>query len=517
LHLTSHNYEELQRFGIDGITQIAAMCGAGALCATLIGIVAARISSKNAIYVVTILTVTSLLFFFFSFVYGTIAETLTRLGFNHGAGIGFLTLTVAIYAALWRMRHLPQIAMAIAVFVCVAALVPILTLILQGNLPIAAKQIEPRVDVQRTGPTQDHFSSTRLPVVDTKQLTKKNVFYIIVDGYTGDRSLKTIVNLDISAFVTKMEERGFVYVKESRSNYTGSALSIGSIFHLDYFQDAKLPHLPNNPRDYFPVVMSRDPLPALLDIFKKQNYAVYFSESWYSGCNSNTLVCVLQKSALDLNKVSQLVLSRTPLKKFVPSLFYLHVDAMSPIDDRFLGDLVTRDKPAFVFAHHMQPHSPYYFDRNCGSIYADDKANRMLYREAVLCTNKRITELVSRILAADSNAIIVIHADHGSGFLGNEQYADRKEYELPKYALDERTETISFIRAPKECRQWIKPDLGPINTARFVLGCLSRTEPDYLAERVMIPKVMSSGAETLIEYDGFGNDVSTRTAGQIPR
>ena len=165
----------------------------------------------------------------------------------------------------------------------------------------------------------------------------------------------------------------------------------------------------------------------------------------------------------------------------------------------------------------MQPHSPYYFDRNCGSIYADDKANRMLYREAVLCTNKRITELVSRILAADSNAIIVIHADHGSGFLGNEQYADRKEYELPKYALDERTETISFIRAPKECRQWIKPDLGPINTARFVLGCLSRTEPDYLAERVMIPKVMSSGAETLIEYDGFGNDVSTRTAGQIPR
>lgn len=515
LHLTSHNYEELQRFGIDGITQIAAMCGAGAICATSTAIIAARISPKNATYLVTVLTVTSLLFFFFSFVYGTIAETLTRLGFTHGAGIGFIALTVAIYAVLWRMRHLPQIAMAIAVFVCVAALVPILTLILQGSLPIAAKQIEPRIDLQRTGQAKAHFSSTRLPVIATNQFTKNNVFYIIVDGYTGDRSLKTIVNLDIRAFVTNMEERGFVYVKESRSNYTGSAMSIGSIFHLDYFQDAKRPHLPNNPRDYFPIVMGRDPLPALLDIFKNQGYALYFSESWYSGCNSSTVRCVFQTSVFDLNQVSQLVLTRTPLKKFVPSLFYLHVDAMAPIDDRFLGDLVTRDKPAFIFAHHMQPHSPYYFDRNCDPIYADDKANRMLYREAVLCTNKRITELVSRILAADSNAIIVIHADHGSGFLGNEQYADRKEHELPKHALDERTETISFIRAPKECRQWIKPNLGPINTARFVLGCLSRTKPDYLLERVLVPKVTSGGAETLVEYDGFRVDIPVTTGDRM--
>ena len=49
-------------------------------------------------------------------------------------------------------------------------------------------------------------------------------------------------------------------------------------------------------------------------------------------------------------------------------------------------------------------------------------------------------------------------------------------------SLRERASYLNLVRAPERCAQWLKPPLGQINTARFVVACAEDREPEYLSE-----------------------------------
>ena len=52
--------------------------------------------------------------------------------------------------------------------------------------------------------------------------------------------------------------------------------------------------------------------------------------------------------------------------------------------------------------------------------------------------------------------------------------------------MKNRIGIINSVKAPEECRQWLKPNIGPVNTVRFVLGCLKRKEPEYIEDKTYI-------------------------------
>ena len=61
---------------------------------------------------------------------------------------------------------------------------------------------------------------------------KPDVYFILLDQYTGNMALKEVFNFDNVAFETQLGQRGFHLAKRSSSNYNLTPNSHG--FHLKH-------------------------------------------------------------------------------------------------------------------------------------------------------------------------------------------------------------------------------------------------------------------------------------------
>ena len=66
--------------------------------------------------------------------------------------------------------------------------------------------------------------------------------------------------------------------------------------------------------------------------------------------------------------------------------------------------------------------------------------------------------------------------------------------------MKNRIGIINFVKVHKECHQWLKSSLGPINTIRFVLSCLERKEPQYVEEKTYITAYKGEDFGIVKEY-----------------
>jgi len=493
-HLLNHNFGEFEKAGFSAVTQIATIAAIAAVAGTVLILIAARIAPQFKTATITIASILALTFIFFTDIHGMFATGVTWIGLTTGAGAALLIAIGLLIGLVFVLRKHPLIHRIVAAFAIVAGITPA-----AESLYKAATAADSRAAM--VGNTASE--GTTNTATESKKFSGENVYYIILDGYVGDRNLKKVFDLDVQDFLNRMETYGFAYLSESRSNYVGSASSIGSLFHLGYFRDETSTKDTLPPQNFFPIVMNRVPPPPLIEQLTRQNYSLLLSESWYSGCKDRYFECLHEPGLSSLNRESQLVLSRTPLKRLAPGLFNKHVDAFRPITEDVLKRHLQAPTPFFLFAHHMQPHSPWYFDGECNEIDTTGRAQKDLFRESVKCVNRTVTAFVEMVTRLDPTAIIVLHGDHGSGFIGMERHQGVGENDWSSAALDERTETIGLIRAPEICREWLRPDLGPINTVRFVVSCLAREKPNYLRERLLIPGPEYAETHRLMDYTGF--------------
>lgn len=497
-HLLNHNFGEFEKAGFSAVTQIATIAAIAAAAGTVLILIVMRIAPQFKSATITIASILALTFIFFTDIHGVFADGVSWFGLTTGAGIVMLAAMSALIGLVFALRKHPLIHRIVAAFAIVAGITPAAEALYKTAT--AGDSRTAMVGSTASAKTNTSTQSARTPAA---KFSGENVYYIILDGYVGDRNLKKVFDLDVQDFLNRMETHGFSYLSESRSNYVGSASSIGSLFHLEYFRDETSTKDTLPPRNFFPIVMNRVPPPPLIDQLKQQDYSLLLSESWYSGCKDRYFECLYEPGLSSLNRESQLVLSRTPLKRLAPSLFNKHVDALQPITEDVLERHLKKSTPFFLFAHHMQPHSPWYFDSDCNEIDTTGRAQKDLFSESVKCVNRTVTAFVEMVTRLDPTAIIVMHGDHGSGFIGLEKHHGVGENDWSNAALDERSETISLVRAPETCREWLRPDLGPINTTRFVIACLAREKPNYLRERLLIPGPDYAETHRLMEYRGF--------------
>ncbi len=62
----------------------------------------------------------------------------------------------------------------------------------------------------------------------------RDIYYILIDGYGRSDLLSEDLNLDNQPFLDQLEGMGFIVPRCGMSNYTDTALSMSSIFNLDY-------------------------------------------------------------------------------------------------------------------------------------------------------------------------------------------------------------------------------------------------------------------------------------------
>lgn len=306
-----------------------------------------------------------------------------------------------------------------------------------------------------------------------------DVYYIILDAYTGQEGLDRYLRFDNRKFIQYLNDKGFYVAKKSRSNYSWTRLSLASSLNMDY--------LPMRPDDSMPVVSLIDDSVSdfemithskVVSLFQSFGYEYLDLAIWNVPTSSYPSTSYNQLVANDFNiALLQLTLLNRPLVLG----YFLSQAKREGIIKKFedLKTLSPSERPRFVYAHFLVPHHPYTFDKNGNelsifSMIGYIPSERELYAEQLLYVNKEMRKTIDAILEnSRRKSIIIIQGDHGA-------------YQLGKTESDNKKLRMSILNAyyvPESCKTMLYDTISPVNTFRIILNCCYGQDYPLLPEK----------------------------------
>jgi hypothetical protein len=312
-------------------------------------------------------------------------------------------------------------------------------------------------------------------------------FFIVLDKYTGSRSLETNYGFDNSQFLKFLEQKGFVVPRRAHADYNHTFLALAAMLNWQYLDTlaATLGKDNQSWRAAYPVIEDNRVARAL----KHAGYRFIFLPTAFAATRSNKLADQQLPNPAAMTREFQSVwLGTTILPQILGTLCpligcssgsvpYVPESATS-LDWKFrqLPRLAESKSPVFVFAHLTVPHEPYIYDARCGHRAPywperDDGAEqpkvKAAYIDQVRCTNEKVEGLVTDILShAGRPTIIVLQADHGHGLLGRNQ---PELAEATPTQVAERTDIFAAYLLPGAPSNLISDSIGPVNAIRAIM------------------------------------------------
>jgi hypothetical protein len=320
-----------------------------------------------------------------------------------------------------------------------------------------------------------------------------------------------------------MQRRGFFHADRMVSAYTTTHLTLSGIFSLGFVATEQSKYQDRNA--FYPHLMAPGHDNALLSELKGRGYRIVTSAghlyhlvsggSVKQPCLGIEDLCLRFSESSALGYLELALLETTLLPRLSLSKARFVDTSLMLLGERL--DQVRQRQPFFLWAHSLPPHSPFVFNADCTLKPRTDtnfrgwkSKHKQDYVDNVRCVNRVILDLVDRILAEDPNAIVVVQGDHGTAFgIDERKLSERPLKDWPEEVVAERASAMNLIRAPQECRQWLYPAISQVNTARFILACLSRRQPAYVPERAFAAWYESSPS--------FGEVRPIAPGGQPPR
>ena len=117
------------------------------------------------------------------------------------------------------------------------------------------------------------------------------------------------------------------------------------------------------------------------------------------------------------------------------------------------SNLLGVDNTNFVFIHHLNPHDPHIFDKNCNPIKKNGD-----YYQSYLCTINKIINLIDHINQLSDQNIIIFQGDHGWPFNGIEKTKD----------------IFTAIYTNTECKLEIMNNFDNVEAIKYMFDCYSK-------------------------------------------
>jgi hypothetical protein len=325
-------------------------------------------------------------------------------------------------------------------------------------------------------------SQNKIPVAEIGNQVKSfpDIYYIIFDEYAAPSVIKDTLKVDEADEISNwLEEKGFFVPENSRSNYQTTKFSIPSSLNMRYLTEEEL----NNKNRLTQLTLDH----SLKDALETYGYNhINFGAQWVNYHNPYADENI--KYSHDYLSPFQTALWQTTIfSKAGAALDRIFNIQTSPIlDERIahwhrvqfkfdeLAEISKReDGPNFVFAHFLLPHVPDTFDAegNYVSRFTSAKLSTTeKYIDQVLFTNKKIKELVEKILEnSKTPPIIIMQGDHGWRELRNPEII--KKLELDPTKADELTFHIfNAYYLPNGGSGTLYETISPVNTFRAILN-----------------------------------------------
>ena len=319
-------------------------------------------------------------------------------------------------------------------------------------------------------PVQVNISELHLP----SSQPPPDVYYLILDAYARDDTLKAEFDLDTTPFLSQIESMGFYVARCAQSNYAQTQLSLASSLNMNYLQALDPNYSPGHTSRVG--IEERIRHSAVRRAFESLGYKVVAFETGFKGTQWEDANVYLSPSSDVFHSMQiaggpngfEVMLLRTSagllladgvnvLPKFLQPDFdnprKIHRDLIL-YDLEQLSELPTRPGPKFVFAHLVIPHPPYVFGPN-GEFTDTDIEYEHGYRDQVIYLNKRLLELLPQMIAASPTPpVIILQGDHGS--IGSKP--------------NTRTTIFNAYFLPDGGAQALHDDISPVNTFRVVFN-----------------------------------------------
>lgn len=387
-------------------------------------------------------------------------------------GILFL---IGAYFAIRTRRNLNTLTSLLNVFSVALVLISLINIgayiFRAGLTPLDNKNVEIKED--------------SISPVETLQ-APPDIYYIILDGYARQDTLKEVYGYDNSDFIDYLTDKGFFVASESHTNYAASFLSLASSLNMEHVN-----HLAN-----IVGVESRDTKVAcqmiqdskVMNFLKSRGYKfINFRSGW--GPTDHNRFADLEIFGSGLNEFHDVLIQKTMAGPFM--YYFLQDTRRQRVLHTFsqLPEMDTLAAPKFVFAHIVSPHPPYVFDVK-GEPVPEAKLEmtghvweqKELYLNQLIFINKKVEVLVGEILSrSEVPPIIILQADHGTA---SSFYSGSGGWDHPtKDMLRERFSIFNAYYLPQGGNSLLYDSITPVNTFRLIFNFYFGTEHEFLGDR----------------------------------
>lgn len=259
-----------------------------------------------------------------------------------------------------------------------------------------------------------------------------SIYLLVLDKYTGTRSLGAYYGYDNRPFEARLRGMGFTVGREAAPNYPHTWLSIPSLLNWDYAEGI----LAGRPTREWSAALRQ----ALDDnrtarFLRERGYEYVFVPSGFPFTDASSVadrvVGPQRRGGIDLWTAwtAETPLRLLPARTDGHERFPYHAETAKEMEAKLaaIASLADGRTPRFVFAHLLVPHEPYVFNADCShraaywpaSDYGPDRAQaRAAYLAQVTCVNRMLERLAGQILRRSRvPPVILLQGDHGHAFL----------------------------------------------------------------------------------------------------
>lgn len=299
-----------------------------------------------------------------------------------------------------------------------------------------------------------------------------DVYYIVLDRYASNDTLKNYYNFDNSPFLNHLKDKGFYVAEESKANYMNTALSLASSLNMGYLDilAENVGSKARNKQPLYQMIQNNQ----VLNFFKKLGYRSIHLGSWWDPTRKNKNADE-NYNIFSAPEFIQMIYKSSMLKAFGT------IDARREQWNRVLYQFDTlkkialRKKPTFVFAHLIVPHQPFVFDEEGSFVSYSDEAATLIkesYIKQLQFINKKIIELLDVLLSDEkSQPIIILQSDEGP-------YPERFQANLEEFEwdyatsaeLNEKMGILNALYLPELDTKILYKDISPVNTFRIIFS-----------------------------------------------
>ncbi len=335
------------------------------------------------------------------------------------------------------------------------------------------------------GPSRDLAAIKHLPV----DMNKPDIYYIILDSYPSETSIKTVYNYDNSNFYDYLEKRGFYVARQSHSNYIQTYLSLASSLNMEYinYLAKKLGTQTESKKIPLEMLMNN----RVAQFLKNNGYTFVHVRSSWTSTDYNKYADLQINSGY--GSEFEIIMMQTTGLRLAETWFGLIKDTaraktLAIFDN--VPKVAKLREPTFTFAHIVPPHPPYFFGAN-GEPVKRTKfklkgrvwAQRDKYIAQLKFVNKKAKLMIDKIIAnSASPPIIIVQGDHGPASL---IYSDKSHgWNNPSQEqLKERTKILSAYYLPGKKNVGLYPSITPVNSFRLIFNAYFKTNFKTLPDK----------------------------------